>query len=162
MTTTRTTTDTDFRHWSRVRKASAAVGAVFLLVGLAGFMPGLTEDLDAIEFAGHESGAELLGLFQVSVLHNLVHIGFGIAGLIAAKAGADVARNFLVVGGVIYLALWLYGLLVDETADANFVPLNTADNWLHFALGIGMIALGLVLADRHHLPATRTADRNRS
>jgi hypothetical protein len=162
MTTTTRRDDTDFRHWSRVRKACAAVGAVFLLVGLAGFVPGLTQDLDTIEFAGHESGAELLGLFQVSVLHNLVHLAFGLAGLIAAKAGADVARNFLVIGGVIYLALWLYGLLVDETSDANFVPLNTADNWLHFGLGVGMIVLGLALPERHHLTGTRDAEPNRA
>ncbi|GHD30261.1 hypothetical protein GCM10007147_31870 [Nocardiopsis kunsanensis] len=55
------------------------------------------------------------------------------------------ARIFLIGGGVIYLVLWLYGLVIDLDSAANFVPLNTADNWLHFVLGVGMIALGLLL-----------------
>lgn len=47
-------------------------------------------------------------------------------------------------GGVSYLVLWIYGLLVGQESNANFVPLNTADNWLHLFLGIGMIALGVL------------------
>ena len=128
------------------QKAALAVGAVFLLVGIAGFVPGITQNLDDIEFAGHESGAELLGVFQVSVLHNLVHLAFGIAGLAAARRYAA-SRAYLIGGGVIYLALFVYGLLVDDDHDANFVPLNDADDWLHLGLGVGMIALGLLLRD---------------
>lgn len=93
--------------------------------------------------AGHDGNAQLLGLFQVSVLHNIVHLLFGVAGLAMARR-ADTARNYLIGGGVIYLVLWIYGLLIDQTSSANFVPLNDADNWLHLFLGIGMIALGLV------------------
>jgi hypothetical protein len=100
-----------------------------------------------MEFAEHHSEAKLLGLFQVSILHNLVHLLFGIAGLAMARTAAT-ARTFLIGGGVIYLALWLYGLIIDKDSAANFVPLNTADNWLHFVLGIGMIALGFLLARR--------------
>ncbi|MDI9978761.1 DUF4383 domain-containing protein [Rhodococcus sp. IEGM 1307] len=33
----------------------------------------------------------------------------------------------------------------DQDSSANFVPVNTADNWLHFALGLGMVVLGLLL-----------------
>lgn len=47
---------------------------------------------------------------------------------------------------MIYLVLWLYGLAVDKNSGANFVPLNTADNWLHLGFGVGMIALGVLLA----------------
>lgn len=124
--------------------ASLVVGGVFLLVGILGFVPGLTQNLDAIEFAGHDSGAKLLGLFQVSVLHNVVHLLFGVAGLVAARAAAS-ARAFLIGGGIIYGVLWAYGLVIDKTSDANFVPLNQADDWLHFVLAAGMIGLGLVL-----------------
>ncbi|RST15071.1 DUF4383 domain-containing protein [Streptomyces sp. WAC05374] len=131
-----------------VQQAAFLVGAVFLLVGVLGFVPGITTDYDAMEFASHDSGAKLFGVFQVSILHNLVHLLFGLAGLSMARA-ASTARSFLVVGGVIYLALWLYGLFIDHDSGANFVPVNTADNWLHFALGVGMVALGLLLGRRH-------------
>jgi hypothetical protein len=96
-----------------------------------------------IDFAGPDSPAELLGIFQVSVLHNVAHLLIGVLGLAAGRVGTAAARNFLVGAGALYLVLWVYGLAVDEASDANFVPLNTADNWLHFALGAAMVALGL-------------------
>jgi hypothetical protein len=61
------------------------VGVVFLLVGILGFIPGITTDYDQLAFAGHDSGALLLGLFMVSVLHNLVHVAFGVAGLVLSR-----------------------------------------------------------------------------
>ena len=94
---------------------------------------------------GFESGAQLLGIFKVSILHNLVHVAFGVAGIIAARSYASVARNFLIFGGVIYLVLWIYGLIVDKSSDGNFVPVDRADDWLHFGLGVAMVALGVLL-----------------
>ncbi len=46
---------------------------------------------------------------------------------------------------VFSLVLWLYGLVIDLNSTANFVSLNTADNWLHLFLGVGMVGLGLAL-----------------
>jgi len=126
-----------------VRTFAAVVGAVFLVVGILGFIPGITTNYDSLMFAGHESEALLLGLFQVSVLHNIVHLIFGVAGL-AMSRSVDGAAAYLIGGGVIYLVLWVYGLVVAPNSAANFVPLNTADNWLHLLLGVGMIALGLI------------------
>ena len=120
-----------------------AVGAVFLLVGVLGFIPGVTTNYDQMQFAGHMSGAMLLGIFQVSILHNIVHLLFGVAGLAMSRTAAA-ARTYLLVGGAIYLVLWLYGLIVGETSMANFVPVNSADDWLHLVLGVGMIGLSMV------------------
>jgi hypothetical protein len=90
----------------------------------------------------------------VSVLHNIVHLLFGAAGIAMARQ-ARTAYSYLVGGGVIYLVLWLYGLIIDKSSSANFVPVNTADNWLHLLLGLGMIAAGVVLYRK--LTAGRTA-----
>lgn len=142
---------------SPLELASLVVGATFLLVGVLGFIPGITENYDSMEFAGHESGAELLGIFQVSILHNIVHLLFGVVGLMAARAGGS-ARTFLVGGGIVYLGLWLYGMVIDKVGDANFVPLNEADDWLHLGLGAGMVVLGLALgASGSRRPARSTA-----
>ena len=130
-----------------LRTAAAVVGAVFLLVGVLGFIPGITTSYSDLSFAGHTSTAKLLGIFQVSVLHNVVHLLFGLAGL-AMSRHRDTARTFLVGGGIVYLVLWLYGLVISQSSSANFVPVNSADDWLHFVLGLGMIALGVVLARR--------------
>ncbi len=123
------------------------VAAVFLVVGIAGFIPGLTTEYDGMTFAGHESTAMLLGVFHVSILHNIVHLLFGIVGLVLARSVSG-ATGFLIGGGAVYAVLWLYGLLIDQSSAANFVPVNTADNWLHFGLAVVMIGLGLALRGR--------------
>ncbi|MGE0218402.1 DUF4383 domain-containing protein [Mycolicibacterium sp.] len=124
--------------------AALVVGVVFLVVGIAGFIPGITFHYDQLSFAGHHSSAMLLGIFAVSILHNIVHLLFGVAGIVMSRT-ATAARLYLIGGGVIYLILWLYGLVIDHDSAANFVPVNTADNWLHLALGIGMVGLGVAL-----------------
>ncbi|MBF6331617.1 DUF4383 domain-containing protein [Nocardia transvalensis] len=137
---------------SLVRTAALVVGALFLLVGILGFIPGITTDYDDMSWAGHHSDAKLFGLFNVSVLHNIVHLVFGVAGLLMARAQST-ARTFLIGGGVIYLALWVYGLVVDEDSNANFLPVNNADNWLHFGLGAAMVILGLLLPGSSDRPS---------
>jgi hypothetical protein len=142
ITTGHTRPTTDPR--APIRVAALVLGIVFLLVGIAGFVPGITSHVDDLEFAGHESGAELLGVFQVSILHNLVHLAFGVAG-IAMSRRADTARTYLLGGGAIYLVLFVYGLFIDREDNSNFVPVNNADDFLHLGLGLAMIFLAIGL-----------------
>ena len=128
-----------------VQKAALAVGALFLVVGLLGFVPGITTHYEQLTFAGHHSDAALLGIFNVSGLHNLVHLLFGVAGIVLARTFTG-ARSYLIGGGVVYLVLFLYGLVIDHDSSANFVPVNDADNWLHLGLAVAMIALGAAWA----------------
>ena len=148
-------TQTPHQERSLVTTAAKVVGAVFLLVGILGFIPGITSNYSSLSFAGHMSEAKLLGVFQVSILHNIVHLLFGVAGIAMAKR-ADSARTYLVGGGIIYLVLWIYGLLTSDQSSANFVPVNTADDWLHLVLGLGMIALGVLLSRRRVESTTTT------
>jgi hypothetical protein len=131
-----------------VQTAATVVGAVFLLVGVLGFIPGITTHYSDLSFAGHHSDAKLLGIFEVSVLHNIVHLLFGIAGLAMARSWNG-ARSYLIGGGIIYFILFLYGLIIDSESSANFVPVNSADNWLHLVLAVGMVALGVALSRDH-------------
>jgi hypothetical protein len=142
-----TRNDAATRSRTRIQIIAATVGVVFLVVGVAGFIPGVTTHYSDMTFAGQHSMAKLLGVFMVSVLHNIVHLLFGLAGLALARS-ARTSKLYLVAGGAIYLVLWLYGLIVDQMSSANFVPVNTADNGLHFVLGVGMIALGLAFGRR--------------
>jgi hypothetical protein len=107
-----------------VQSIAALAGVVFLLIGILGFVPGITTHYGSMSFAGHGSGARLLGVFQVSILHNLVHLLFG--------------------GGAVYLALWVIGLV----GAAKWIPSNTAGDWSHFAFGIALIGLGAVATRR--------------
>lgn len=143
------------RDRSTVQSAALLGGIVFLAVGILGFVPGITTHYGDLSFAGHDSGAKLLGIFQTSILHNIVHLLFGLAGIAMARSWEG-ARTFLIGGGTIYLVLFVYGLLAHGGSGANFIPVNSADNVLHVALGVAMIALGLVLG-REPIPTDRGA-----
>ena len=123
-----------------VQTVARLAGFVFLLVGIAGFIPGLTTNLyDGLDFAGNGSEAELLGIFQVSVLHNIVHLLFGVGIFMAATP--EGARTYLIGAGAIYLVLFVLGIV----GGADWVPVNDADNWLHLALGAGLLGAGFAL-----------------
>ena len=141
-----------------LQRAAFAVAATFLLVGILGFIPGVTTHVGDLDFAGHDSGAELLGIFGVSVLHNLVHLLFGVIGLALARTASG-ARNFLIGGGIVYLVLTVYGALIDRDSGANFIPVNDADNWLHLGLGLAMVGLGVALSKHDRIEPT--TDRSR-
>jgi len=121
---------------------AGVVGAVFVLVGILGFVPKITTMFGDFALFGRDSKSELLGLFQVSALHNVVHLLFGV-GILAARKAAT-AQLYLIVGGVLYLVVGLYGSLIERSSAFNFLPFNAADNVLHFGLSIGMILLGVV------------------
>ena len=129
-----------------VQTAALLIGAVFLLVGIAGFIPGITTHYSHLGWA-NEDGAQLIGLFGVNVIHNLLHMALGVAGIALARTPAS-ARTYLLVGGGAYLVLFVYGLAIDKATQWNFAALNTADNWLHFVLALAMIGLGSALPRR--------------
>jgi hypothetical protein len=132
---------------STVQSAALLAGIVFLVVGILGFVPGITTHYGDLSFAGHDSGAKLLGIFQTSILQNVVHLLFGLVGIAMARSWEG-ARTFLIAGGVVYLVLFVYGLLAHGDSSANFIPVNSADNVLHLVFGVAMIALGLALGRR--------------
>jgi hypothetical protein len=126
-------------------------GVAFLLIGVAGFIPGLVQEYDQLGWWRSGSGAQLFGVFQASILLNLVYLGFGALGLLAAEAAAS-ARVYLSGGGAAYIGLSVYGLLIDRFGDWNVIPVDRADNWLHMGLGVAMIYAGLAA-----LPGLRPA-----
>jgi hypothetical protein len=138
-----------------VQGAAIIVAGALLIVGLLGFLPGVTTHHDLLQFAGHHSGAKLFGVFAVSILHNLLHMALGVAGLVMARTYA-LARAYFLIGGLAYLGLFAYGIAIDHGSSANVIPVNSADNWLHFGLGVGMLLLGLTLAGQHD-PTKRRA-----
>jgi hypothetical protein len=113
-------------------------GAVFVVVGLAGFF--VTGGHHAV---GQDGGA-LLGLFQVNLAHNLVHLAVGAIMIGAAIAGLRAAKAVNLTFGVVYLAVFVLGLFVIGSSR-NLLALNGADNGLHLALGAVLTAVGLGL-----------------
>ena len=129
-----------------VRSASMGMGVVFLLVGILGFIPGITTQYGSMAFASG-SEAMLLGAFQVSVLLNLLYLAMGAAGVWMSR-GVLPARNFLLGSGAVLLVMWLYGLIVGTSA-ANILSTNASTNWLNLILGVVAVGLGAAYAMRH-------------
>ncbi len=130
-----------------VQVVALVVGVVFLLLGVLGFIPGVVTNFDEFGATGPDSGALLFGLFLVSIQKNIAHLLFGIVGVLCAR-GARSARNYLIWGGLFYLALWVFGLLVTRLGGPAVYPLSAGDNWLHAGLGGAMVVLGFVLGLR--------------
>ncbi|QZT61869.1 DUF4383 domain-containing protein [Mycolicibacterium austroafricanum] len=138
-----------------VQGAAMIVATALAVIGVLGFIPGVTSGLDQLSWLGQHSGARLFGVFAVSAVLNITHLVVGAAGFFFARSYAG-ARAYLLVGGLLYLGLWLYGVLVEFGSDAHVIPLNAASNWLHLGLGAVMTLLAVTLAGQHD-PTKRRA-----
>ena len=136
-------------HFGRtdVQNVGMGVGILLIVVGILGFIPGVTTQYGELRFLGPDSHAMFLNLFQVSMLLNIVQIVIGAVGLAMSRSGMG-ARNFLMAFGALYIVLSIYGLSVGVDSAANFLALNTLDNWTHMVLGVLMIGAGWILS-RH-------------
>jgi hypothetical protein len=122
---------------SMLQNAALLVGIVFLLVGILGFIPGITEDAPG-SFAGEDSEGSLLGVFQTSILHNLAHLAFGV-GILAARKHAT-ALKYLLIGGIAYAGLFLIGIL----GAMDWLPADDTDDWLHLGLAVALLGAWFV------------------
>lgn len=138
------------------KKASGAVGAVLVLLGVLSLVPGITTGLyGELEFAGTGSTAELFGLFQTSWLLLLAYVVIGSVGLAAMRSERG-ARWFLTSAGVLFLVAWIYGLVTANDSGANFVPFNAADDWLNLVIGVVSVGSPIALRESAVAPARRT------
>lgn len=133
--------------------AALLFGIIFLIVGVGGFIPGLTTQFERVTTIGGEGG-HLLGIFGVNWLENVVHLGYAAVGLYAATS-ALISRTFFIWGGALYGVVFLYGILIDLDSKANLIGVNQAANFLHLALAVTMVGLGLFFKSRQ--TATRAA-----
>jgi hypothetical protein len=134
------------------RRFAGIFGAVFLIIGVLGFVPGINhmhygDPNLAIEGPGH---GHLLGLFHVNVVHNLIHVAFGVGGLLAARRAAA-AKGYFQFVAVSYLGLALLGLVSAGNVNNLFgvVPIHGNDVWLHAIIGLSAAVLGFLRTSAH-------------
>ena len=127
-----------------LQKASMAFGVVFVLIGLLGFVPGVTIDAD-------NGNKLLLGIFEVNTVHNLVHIASGVVALIAATS-ASYARLYFQVFGVVYGLVTVLGFMMSPVL--GLIPVNHADNLLHVVITVAALYLGF-LFKQHAAPTEK-------
>lgn len=127
-----------------VQKVAMVFGVVFLLVGILGFF--------TTGGMAMSPSVMLLGMFPVNLLHNIVHLLFGVWGLMAARSFSG-AKTYAQIGGIIYIVLAVCGYLIPE--GFGLVPLGGSDIWLHAALGIVLAFFGFTA--KSETAATGTA-----
>ena len=112
-------------------------GATLVLVGIIGFAADAGFDV-----GGDIDGDKLLGIFEVSGIHNLVHLASG-AFLLAMSPKRATARLAALGFGVVYLLVAIIGFIEGDTV-IGLIPVNGADNFLHVA--ISLLGIGAALA----------------
>jgi hypothetical protein len=118
------------------RLLATVFGAVYLLVGLLGFTV-----TGGVSFFATKGGL-LLGLFEVNIFHNVAHLLIGAALLIAGLSSISAAKAVNTTIGAAYLLLGIIGLFLVGSS-ANILAINVADNYLHFASAIVLLAVGI-------------------
>jgi hypothetical protein len=118
-------------------------GIVFLIIGIVGFVPGLTPPHEHPGLIVNGSSGMELGLFPVNILHNAVHILFGVWGLVAAGSLAG-AVLFARAVAIIYALLTVLGLIPATNTAFGLVPIYGHDVWLHGVLAVVAAYFGFV------------------
>jgi hypothetical protein len=125
-----------------VRKFALYFGGLYLAVGVVGFLPflGGSPNLE---------GKKLLGIFTVNLIHNLVHLVIGVAGITMSRSLGN-ATLFAKGVGVFLLAIGLIGIfnfpIFANTKDA-FLPIGGIDVLLHLATGALALYVGFMAAE---------------
>jgi len=122
------------RMTTTLQKLAGVFGVVFILLAVLGFIaPG------GMVMTTEPTTGMVLGVFPVNLLHNIVHLLFGIWGLVASRTWSG-SKSFFTVAGIIYAVLTVVGFL--SPTGFGLVPLGGADIWLHAVLAVVMLAIG--------------------
>lgn len=119
-----------------IKAASALIGLIFLLLGVLGFVPGVTS-------IGDDGMPMIFGSFIVGSIHNYIHLAVGVVGLLSASS-FRYSRWFLQIFGIIFGLVAIAGFVQGDTVLGLF-SVNLADNILHAVLAIFMFASGFWL-----------------
>jgi len=122
-----------------VKRVAMLFGAVFILVGVLGFVT-----TGGMQMGDALNPPRLLGLFPVNVAHNLVHLLFGVWGILAARSFAG-AQAYCKIGGIAYLVLACLAFVTPTTF--GLIPIGGNDIWLHALLGVVLAGVGFTAMD---------------
>jgi len=140
----------------RTQTFARIFGIVFLIVGVGGFIPGVTQPHTHPDLAVQAGSGMELGLFPVNVLHNLVHLLFGVWGLVASRS-FDGSRLYGRVVAIAYGLLTVLGLFPATNTTFGLVPIYGHDVWLHGLLAAVGAYFGFVQRETHTTAAAHHA-----
>ena len=119
-----------------IKTAAVLFGIVFILIGILGFVPGITKD------------EMLLGIFHVNAAHNVVHLLSGAVALFAGMTSIGASRMYFRIFGVVYGLVAVLGLMNmgQHTMLLGLISNNDADTFLHIAIAAVSLLLGFMPA----------------
>jgi hypothetical protein len=115
-----------------MKRAAQIVGVLFLIAGIAGFIPDLCPN------------GMLFGIFAVNGMHNIVHIASGILALAMAFGTEGTARNYFRIVGVVYALVTILGFVAGRDGVLMGMAMNMADNALHLSFAVAFLYLGFL------------------
>ena len=114
--------------------AALVFAAVFLLIGILGFVPAAIPD------------GNLLGIFKVDTLHNIIHLLSGAVALYVGLTSEAHSKLYFQVFGSVYALVTLVGFLqYNSPTELGLFAINPADHYLHLVLAVAMLAIGFGL-----------------
>jgi len=117
-----------------VKTLAVLFGLVFLVVGILGFVPAATHEVNGMPM--------LLGIFHVNTAHNIVHLASGVVFLLCGMAGAGPSRAFFKIFGIVYALVAVLGFYYGDAALLGIISSNMANTWLHVGLAAAMLLIG--------------------
>ena len=117
-----------------IKTMAVLFGVVFLIIGVLGFVPGVTD------------GHMLLGIFHVNAAHNVVHLLSGAVALFCGMSSISASRMYFRIFGVIYGLVAVMGFMVGDGMLLGLISNNTADTWLHVGISAVSLLLGFMPA----------------
>ena len=127
-------------------------GVVYVIAGIAGFIPSLTpHTADMPPIAVESFYGRALGLFPVNILHNLVHIAIGAWGILSSR-NVGSARFFGKGLAVFYGLLAVMGLIPGLNTMFGLIPIYGHDVWLHAGSALVAAYFGFVARDSDAMP----------
>ncbi len=118
-----------------IRTFTFGIGVAFSAFGILGFIPGITHAplITDPSMTLNVSYGRLFGLFPVNILHNLIHLGFGIWAVVAAR-DTYFSRDFCKVSSVLYMIIAVIGIVPGLNTVFGLIPLFGHDVWLHIGI----------------------------
>lgn len=137
-----------------VRNFALFLGIVYVVIGVLGFIPGITQTPppDAPPLAVGAGYGYLLGIFPINIVHNLIHLVVGVWGIAAARAW-DTARLYARTLAVVFAVLTVMGLIPGLNTVFGLAPLFGVDIALHLLTALAAAYFGWAV------PATAEAER---
>lgn len=113
-----------------VKKIAKIFGIIFIVVGLAGFIPGITYQ------------GRLIGVFHVNALLNILHLLTGLIAYWTSRRGPRASQLFFQVFGVLYAIVAILGFGYGDRDLLGIFANDKADTWLHTLMALFSLYVG--------------------